>query len=230
MRRDGARAAEIIRAAAAAGRRALSEHESKQVLADYGIPITREVLVTARAEVPAAAGAIGYPLVLKACSAEIPHKTEEGLIRLDVRNQGEALLAFDEITAGLAGRSGGILLQEMISGQRELAAGLVRDPQFGPCVMFGLGGIFTEILGDVAFRKAPLDEVNAVDLLQEIKGRRILEATRGMPAADRPALAALLIAVGRIGLEHPAVEEIDLNPIILDGPRPVVADALIVLR
>jgi len=118
----------------------------------------------------------------------------------------------------------------MVAGRRELAAGLVRDADFGPCVMFGLGGIFTEILHDVAFRKAPLDEPDALDLLQGIKGRRILEGARGLPPADRGELADLLIRLGRLGREHPAVEEIDLNPIILAGSRPVVADALIVLR
>ena len=230
MEADRARAAEIIRAAQAGGQGALSEHESKQVLAGYGIPVTREVLVDAREEVVAAAAAVGYPLAMKACSAGIPHKTEKGLVRLDVRSEGEALLAFDEITTGLAGRPGGVLMQEMVRGTRELAAGLVRDADFGPCVMFGLGGILTEVLHDVTFGKAPLDQADALDMLEDIKGRRILEATRGMPAADRPALAELLIAVGRIGLEHPAVQEIDLNPVILAGARPVVADALIVLR
>jgi succinyl-CoA synthetase beta subunit len=230
MEADGARAAEIIRAAQAGGRRTLSEHEAKQILAGYGIPVTREVLVEAREEVVAAAAAVGYPLAMKACSAEIPHKTEKGLVRLDVRSEGEALLAFDEITAGLAGLPAGVLLAEMVPGGRELAVGLVRDADFGPCVMFGLGGVFTEVLHDVTFGKAPLDQADALAMLEDIRGHRILDEVRGMPAADRPALAELLIAVGQIGLEHPAVQEIDLNPVILAGARPVVADALIVLR
>jgi succinyl-CoA synthetase beta subunit len=224
-----ARAAQAIEAARAAGRRVLSEHEAKGVLAGYGIPVTREVLVAAREEVAAAAAAIGYPLVMKACSDELAHKTEQGLIRLDLRSEREALAAFDEISAARHGLPGGVLVQEMVAGRRELAAGLVRDSDFGPCVMFGLGGIFTEILHDVAFRKAPLDQADALDLLEEIKGRRILDDARGLPAPDRGQLAALLIALGRIGLEHPGVEEIDLNPIILTGSRPIVADALIVL-
>jgi succinyl-CoA synthetase beta subunit len=223
-------AAPLLEAVRVAGRRVLSEHEAKGVLATCGIPVTREVLVSAREEVAPAAAAIGYPLVVKACSPDIAHKTERGLVRLDVRSKGEALRAFDEIASGMAGAPGGVLVQEMVPGRRELAAGLVRDADFGPCVMFGLGGIFTEILHDVAFRKAPLDEADALDLLQGIKGRRILEGARGLPPADRGELAALLMAIGRLGLEHPGVEEIDLNPVILAGGRPVVADALIVLR
>lgn len=224
------RVAQILAAARAAGRRVLSEHEAKGVLAAYGIPVTREVLVCSRDEVDAAVASIGYPLVMKACSPGIAHKTERGLVRLDLRHEGETRLAFDEITAGMQGAPGGVLVQEMVAGGRELTAGLVRDADFGPCVMFGLGGIFTEILHDVAFRKAPLDEADALDLLQGIKGGRILEGVRGLPPADRGKLADLLIALGRLGLEYPEVEEADLNPIILAGSRPVVADALIVLR
>ena len=230
MAEGTASVAQILETARAAGRRVLSEHEAKEVLAACGIPVTREVLVSAREEVAAAAAAIGYPLVVKACSPDIAHKTERGLVRLDVRSEGEALRAYAEITSGMAGAPGGVLVQEMVAGRRELAAGLVRDADFGPCVMFGLGGIFTEILHDAAFRKAPLDEPDALDLLQGIKGRRILEGARGLPPADRGELADLLIRLGRLGREHPAVEEIDLNPIILAGSRPVVADALIVLR
>lgn len=230
MAEGRAGAAQILQAARASGRRVLTEYEAKGVLAGHGIPVTREVLVTSREEVPAAAAAVGYPLAIKACSAEIAHKTERGLVRLDVRREEEALRAFDEIAAGMAGAPGGVLVQEMVAGRRELAAGLVRDPDFGPCVMFGLGGIFTEILHDVAFRKAPLDEADALDLLRDIEGRRVLEGVRGLPPADRGQLAGLLIALGRIGLDHPAIEEIDVNPIILAGSLPVAADALIVLR
>jgi acetate---CoA ligase (ADP-forming) subunit beta len=111
-----------------------------------------------------------------------------------------------------------------------LAMGLVRDPTFGPCVMFGLGGILTEVLGDAVFRRAPLEPADAGDMMEEIRGRRILEAVRGMPAADRGALAGMLLALGRLGLDHEEIAEIDLNPVILAGAQPVVADALIVLR
>jgi len=223
-------AAQIIEDARVRQQRILSEHDAKRVLSCYGIPVTREVLANSRDEVLAAAREIGYPLVLKACSAAIAHKTEQGLIRFDLRSDREALQAFDEITAAMDGLPGAVLVQEMVAGRRELAMGLVRDADFGPCVMFGLGGIFTEILEDVTFRKAPLDEAEALAMMGEIRGHRLLDAVRGMPAADRGELADMLIAVGRIGLDHEAVQEIDLNPVILAGSRPVVADALIVLR
>ncbi len=223
-------AGRILQMAAAQGQRALAEHEAKQVLAAYGLPVTREILVTARGEVSPAAAGIGYPVVLKASSPEIPHKTEQGLVRLGLADEAAALAAYDAISASPAVRLGGILVQEMVAGSRELALGLVRDPTFGPCVMFGLGGILTEILGDAVFRRAPLEPEDAHDMMEEIRGRRILEAVRGMPAADRDALAAMLLALGRLGLDHEAIAEIDLNPVILAGARPVVADALIVLR
>jgi len=225
-----ATAARILQEAASRGQRALAEHQAKQVLAEYGFAVTREILVTAREEVGPAAAGIGYPVVLKASSPEIPHKTEQGLVRLGLHDEAAALEAYDAISAALAGRAGGVLVQEMITGGRELALGLVRDPDFGPCVMFGLGGILTEALGDAVFRRAPLEAGEAHDMMEEIRGRRILDAGRGMPAADRGSLANMLIALGRIGLDHYAVAEIDLNPVILAGSRPVVADALIVLR
>lgn len=228
MNKETAR--QLIDTALREGRRTLSEYEAKQVLAAYDIPVTREILVTERAALADAAGQIGYPLVMKGCSADIAHKTEKNLVRVDVRDEQEALRAFDEITAAMDAADAGVLVQEMIRGRRELVIGLTRDPQFGPCVMFGLGGIFTEILKDISFRKAPLEERDARDMMAEIKGCKILEAVRGMPAADTAALARMLMAVGRIGLELPAVAEIDLNPVILAGEQPVAVDALMVVR
>ena len=222
-------AKQIIETARQAGRNTLSEYEAKQVLAAWDIPVTREVLVENRAALVGALNAIGYPLVMKGCAAEIAHKTEKNLVRVDVRSDIEAHTAFDEIMAGLDGK-GGVLVQEMIGGRRELVMGLTRDPQFGACVMFGLGGIFTEILKDIAFRKAPLERRDALEMMQDIKGRKILEAVRGMPAADTGLLADMLIAVGRLSLEIDAIAEIDLNPVILAGARPVAVDALIVLK
>jgi acyl-CoA synthetase (NDP forming) len=104
-----------------------------------------------------------------------------------------------------------------------------RDPQFGPCVMFGLGGVFTEVLKDVCFRVAPLERIDAGEMLDEVKASRLLGPVRGRPAADREALCDLLIALGKIGLERNQIAEIDLNPVLLDGSRPVAADALVVL-
>jgi acetyl-CoA synthetase (ADP-forming) len=223
-------ATRIISNAVKQGQQALSEYEAKQVLAAYDIPVTREILVEKRSDVEKAAQEIGYPLVMKGCSAEIAHKTEKGLIHVDIRSAQEALGAFDEIMAGLKGYSGAVLMQEMIKGRRELVIGLTRDAQFGPCVMFGLGGIFTEILKDVSFRRAPLEKDDALAMMQEIKGYKILDAIRGMDAVDKEILAAMLINVGRIGLEIEEVQEIDLNPVIISGTKPVVVDALMILK
>jgi succinyl-CoA synthetase beta subunit len=220
----------IIDAALKEGRNALSEYEAKKVLAMYEIPVTREILVEGRRDLEKALGQIGYPLVMKGCSADIAHKTEKNLVRVDIRNSDEAVRAYEEIKAGLGDSNGAVLVQEMVIGRRELVLGMTRDPQFGACVMFGLGGIFTEVLQDIVFRKAPLDNKDAHAMMREIKGRRILEAVRGMESADMERLAHMLIQLGKIALENEAIAEIDVNPVILSGSRPVAVDALIVLK
>jgi acetate---CoA ligase (ADP-forming) subunit beta len=221
---------EIVDNALKRGQTTLSEYESKIVLSAYGIPVTREILVDRTDDLLSAVNEIGYPVVLKGCAPEITHKTEKDLIRTDIRNDTEALDAFQGIMAGMNGGKGGVLVQEMIKGKRELVVGLIRDPQFGPCVMFGLGGIFTEILKDVSFRLAPLEKRDALEMMQEIKAHKILDAVRGMEAVDKEALSEMLINVGKIGMENDAVKEIDINPVIISGNRPISVDALIVLQ
>jgi acetate---CoA ligase (ADP-forming) subunit beta len=221
---------DIINKAIQEGRNTLSEYESKIVLSAYGIPVTREILVDRTDDLLKAVNEIGYPVVMKGCAPEITHKTEKDLIRTDIRNDTEALDAFQGIIAGMNGGKGGVLVQEMIKGKRELVVGLIRDPQFGPCVMFGLGGIFTEILKDVSFRLAPLEKRDALEMMQEIKAHKILDAVRGMEAVDKEALSEMLIKVGKIGMENDAVKEIDINPVIIAGNRPISVDALIVLQ
>ena len=220
---------DIIDKAKKEGRTMLSEFESKQVLAAYQIPVTREVITASHEELAKAIGEIGFPLVLKGNSPEIAHKTEKGMIRTDVRNEEEARAGFDQIMAAMEGAEGNVLVQEMVKGQRELVVGLTRDPQFGPCVMFGLGGIFTEILRDVSFRVAPLEKRDALEMMGEIKGHKILDAIRGMEEADREQLSDILIKVGQIGLDHDEIKEIDINPLIISGGKGVAVDALVVL-
>jgi acyl-CoA synthetase (NDP forming) len=220
---------ELIHKAIKEGRSTLSEHESKRILAAYGIPVTREMLVTDMKGLQKAIRDIGYPLVIKGCSPETTHKTEKGLIRIDVRNEEEARVAYKEITAAMGEDHTAVLVQELIRGQRELVIGMTREPQFGPCVMFGLGGIFTEILEDVSFRVAPVEKPEALAMMQEIKGHRILEAVRGMEPANLDRLADMVITVGQIGLDNESVKEIDMNPVILCKGEPVAADALVVL-
>ena len=211
------------------GRTALSEYESKQILASYGIPVTQEELVIHPEDLSQAIHKIGYPLVIKGCAAEIAHKTEKGLIRMDVRNEDEARTAFKEITAAMDGLEKAVLVQQMVKGQRELVVGLTRDPQFGPCIMFGLGGIFTEILEDTSFRVAPIEKRDVLEMIEEIRAHKILEAIRGMEPVDKDMLADILITIGRLGIENEAVKEIDINPLIISGGKPVAVDALVVL-
>jgi acetyl-CoA synthetase (ADP-forming) len=211
------------------GRTALSEYESKQVLASYGIPVTQEELVINPEDLSQAIHKIGYPLVMKGCAAEIAHKTERGLIRVDIRNEDEARTAFKEITAAMDGAQKAVLVQQMVKGQRELVVGLTRDPQFGPCVMFGLGGIFTEVLEDTSFRVAPIEKRDALEMILEIKAHKILESIRGMEPVDKDMLAEILIATGRLGIENEAIQEIDINPVIISRGKPVAVDALVVL-
>jgi acetyl-CoA synthetase (ADP-forming) len=221
---------DLIDAAIREGRTVLSEHESKRLLASHGIPVTREILVDDAQGVARAAAEIGYPVVLKGCASEIAHKTEKGLVRLDVRSDEEARSAFQEIVASMPGiRRPVVLVQEMIRSQRELLAGLIRDPDFGPCVTFGLGGIFTEVLHDVAFRVAPLGEKDALEMMREIRGKKILESVRGLEPVDLDALAGILVTLGRIGIELPRIAEIDINPILVVRGTPIAADALVVL-
>jgi acyl-CoA synthetase (NDP forming) len=221
---------QIIENALSENRTTLSEYESKKLLATYGIPVSREALVQDRSGLLLALKQIGYPVVLKGCSPEISHKTEKGVNRLDIRGEEEALVAYDDIRSAMGANGADVLVQEMVKGQRELMAGLTRDPQFGPCVMFGLGGIFTEILKDVSFRLAPLEERDAADMMEEIKGHKILDAIRGMEQVNRGAVAKILIALGSIGLENERIKEIDVNPLIVRKGEPIAVDALVVLE
>lgn len=221
---------EIIETALSEGRRTLSEYESTRLLSSYGIPVARQILVQTREDLVSALAEIGYPLVLKGCSPTVSHKTEQGVVRLDVRSESEAIAAYDEIVQAMNQGDGAVLVQEMVKGSRELMVGLTRDAQFGPCVMFGLGGIFTEILKDVSFRLAPLEPGDAIDMMQEIRAHRILEAIRGMDEVDRNALAGILMSVGRIGVENERIKEIDINPLIIRGRDPIAVDALVVLE
>lgn len=220
----------VINKALNKGLTVLSEHDSKELLKAYKIPVARDIMVSTQEEFKKALSEIGYPLVIKGCSPGLTHKTEQGLVRLDVRNEKEAQDAFHEVISGMENQERAILVQEMVKGHRELMVGMTRDPQFGPCVMFGLGGIFTEILRDISFRVAPLEKRDALEMMREIKAHKILDKVRGMPEADLEELSETLIRVGEIGLEIDAIKEIDINPLIISGRRPVAVDALVVLN
>lgn len=221
-------AVNIIARARAGGRRALDEHEAKQVLAAYGVPVTREALASTEAEALAAADSIGYPVALKACSWEIMHKSGAGLITLNIDSAPRLTEAFQSIRKA-AGKPVPLLVQEMLRGNREFLAGMTRFEGFGPCVVFGLGGVLTEVYRDTTLRVAPLADADVEEMFEDIRSRELLREFRGMPPVDSHRLRAIVQAVGTVALLHPEIAEIDLNPIIISGSEPVVADALVVL-
>ena len=218
----------LIEEALKRGAKFLSEHESKKFLAGYGVVVTEERVATSEEDAVAAAAKIGYPVALKASGEEFTHKTELDLIVLGIKDEGEVRTAFKKLTSHPDVPVKEILVQRMIKGDRELVVGLTRDPQFGPCVMFGLGGVLTEILEDVTFRMAPLSRWDAMDMMNDIRAKKILDSFRGKPPVDRDALANILIAVGRIGMEVGEVREIDINPLKIINGKPIAVDALVV--
>ncbi len=220
---------ELLQKALKNGQKALSEYESKKVVASVGVPITKEELATSKDDAVKIAEGIGYPVAMKGSSHNLTHKTEMGMIRLNLRTKEEVAQAYDEI-AGAGVEIEGVLIQEMVKGDREFVIGLSRDPQFGPCVMFGLGGIFTEVIKDVSFRVAPITEIDAEEMLEEIKTKKLLDEFRGQPKADRELLKKALVGIGNLGVEFDEIAEIDINPLIIAGDKPVAVDALVVLK
>jgi acyl-CoA synthetase (NDP forming) len=228
MPRRSDEAGRIIANALRKGQKALDEYQAKQVLAAYGLPVTREKTASTEDEAARAAKDIGRPVAVKACSWEIMHKTGKGLIALNIGTEAKVRRAWRTIQKA-AGADVPVLIQEMVPGNREFVAGMTRFPGFGPCVLFGLGGVFTEALKDTTFRSAPLSAAEAEEMIPDIRGKELTGEFRGLPAVDRAALAGILQGIGFIALLHPEIAEIDLNPVIIAGSRPVIADALFVL-
>jgi len=231
---DHAAAQALVERAVAAGRRRLDELESLQLLGAYGIPTAPVELATSRAAAGAAATRIGFPVVLKIVAPAIIHKTEVGGVEVNIATVAEAEAAFDRIVAG-AGRAypdaeiSGVLVQKMVSGGRELIVGMSRDPSVGALLMFGLGGVLVEVLGDVVFRLAPINRLEAADMLRSIRGVRLLHGVRGAPPADLRALEDILIRAGRLAADFPAIAELDLNPVLAFGDGAVAVDARVML-
>jgi acetyltransferase len=215
--------------AGSATSKTLSEHDSNALLAEYGVPIAAERLVSTAAEARSAAGELGHPVVLKLCGEAIAHKTERDLVRLGLRDGDAVASAAAELLAKARPEDGaaGLLVAEHVRGARELIAGLVRDPQFGPCVMLGVGGVLAEALRDVVFASVPLDEADALALPDRLATRALLGAFRGEPAVDRAALARVLLGLARLAVERPDVASVDLNPLIVRGGVPIAVDALV---
>ena len=220
----------LIEEALRAGASALDEAAGKQFFAAYGIPVPQGATTTSPDEAVRVAGEIGYPVVMKGSSLQVQHKTDAGLVLLGLTDDAEVRDGYRTLETradAAAATLDGVLVEHMVSGKREFVVGLIRDHLFGPVVMFGLGGIFTEALQDVAFAVAPLDDADAHELLEQIEAKALLGPFRGSPAVDRHALAAVIKAVGRMAEHHPEIREIDVNPLLIDGATPVAVDALI---
>lgn len=220
----------LIENALNSGRRTLSEHESKQLLEVYGVPVAPERVARDAAEAVRLADQVGYPVVLKGLGPNLLHKTERGLVHLNLGNKSAVARAAKAIIREAGEELEGILVQPQIKGKREFVAGLSHDPVFGPVVMFGLGGIFTEALADIALRIVPLSTHDAQAQISEIKAGKLLGPFRGEKAVDRAALERTLMALSTIALEHPRIAEIDINPLLVTPEGEVCAvDALVVL-
>lgn len=220
----------IIRRLKAQGRQVMTEYESKKMLKDYGVPVAKSKVVTSVKDAIATAQKIGFPVVVKGHGARLAHKTERGLVRVNLKSAKEVREAFRAVIAAAGPDGEGCLIAPFVKGNREFVAGLFRDPQFGPVVMFGLGGIFTEVLADTSFTIAPFDEKEALRMITEISSQKLLGAFRGEAPADTGAIARILTGLSRLGMERPEVREVDVNPLIVTPAGDVVAvDALVVL-
>jgi len=208
----------------------LSEWEAKKLLAEYGIPVTQDRLARNVEEAVAAAAEIGRPVALKGCGRLLLHKTDLDLVRLNLRDAGAVRAAAQDLFSRLPAGADGLLVSPMLDTRREFIAGVTQDPQFGTVVAFGLGGIFTETLKDVAFRVAPFEVAEAIELIRDVQAKKLLRAVRGLPAINRDALALLLSNLSKMAATQPAIEEVDCNPILADGEKPVVVDSLVKLR
>ncbi len=204
------------------------EHVSKQILRSYDIPVVWEKLAANVEECLSAADDMGYPLVMKGIVPGGIHKTEMGLVHVGIPDRKTAADMFAVLTKKMNDR-GKVLLQQQVSGKVELILGLIRDPQLGPCVMLGIGGIMAEVFNETVFAVAPLSREDALGLMERFRGKKLLEGFRGTPAVDKEKLAAVLIALGNIAISYPRVREIDINPLIITPTGAIAVDATIVL-
>ena len=212
--------------------RTLSEYDSKRLLASAGVPVLDERLAVGADEAVAAAREISpsrAAVVLKLCGAVVAHKTERGLVRLGLRGDDEVRDAAEALLGAARPEDNviGVLVAPMARGSRELIAGLQRDPQFGPCVMVGLGGVLAEALGDVTFRLAPVERVDAEEMLDDLAGQAVLGPVRGEPPVDRAAVVDVVLALSRVAEARTDIVSVDVNPLVVVDGKPVAVDALV---
>ena len=229
---------ELINKAVSEGRVKLLEHEALALAEHYGVPVARYRIASSEGEVEEVVKSVGFPAVAKVVSPDISHKSDVGGVILNIKNSEEAVKAYRQIMENVrknvsGARVAGVLYQKMaVPGYVEVIVGATRDPTFGPVIMFGIGGIFVEILKDVSFRVAPLEPEDAEEMIREIKTYKILEGYRGMPPRDIEAVKDILIRVSKLMLEVSEVQDIDLNPIMLyeKGRGAVAVDVRVILK
>ena len=226
--------AEAAAIAKSQGRTVLTEIESKQVLAAAGIPVAETKLAATADEAAKAADEAGYPVVIKIVSPDITHKSDVGGVKVGLGSADEVRAAFEEMIAVVKdvqpnAKIEGVAVQKMAPQGTEVIIGMSKDPQFGPVLMFGLGGVLVEVLKDVAFRIVPLEERDARQMIEEIKGYPVLEGVRGQGPADIPALQSLLLMLSEFVEANPQVEELDLNPVFAYEKGAIAVDARIVV-
>ena len=212
--------------------RTLSEADSKALLARHGVPFAPELLVGDPSAAARAATEVGLPVAVKLCGEHIAHKTERGLVRLGLADPDAVAAATAELLAAARpeDEATGVLVAPMVSGARELIAGIAVDEQFGPTVLLGIGGVLAEALADVAVRLVPLTPVDAHEMIEQLATQDLLGEFRGEPPVDRDAVVEVLMALSDVAQNEPGVVSVDLNPLIVDRGRPVAVDALVELE
>ena len=228
-------ALKIIDNARTDGRNFLFEHEAKALCSSYGLPVTKFFVAKTGDEAVSTARKYGYPAVLKIVSPQVLHKSDAGGVIIDIKDDDGVREGFNRILKNVKAKVPnaeitGILVQEMAPKSTEIIVGSTKDPTFGPTIMFGLGGIFVEILKDVSFRIAPINRNDAEELIKEIKSYKILEGARGMPKADQETIVDILLKTSNMLMECPEIKELDLNPILVYEKGAKIVDARIILE
>ena len=229
------RVVEIFEKVKAEGRHHLLEPEAKTVCIEYGIPVPKFKVAENVDEAIEYAEEIGYPVVLKIVSQDVIHKSDVGGVQLSLKDEKEVRDAYEKIISNVKSkipnaRIVGVLVEEMAPKSTEVIVGAIKDPQFGPALMFGLGGVFVEILKDVTFRIAPITEDEAYEMIREVKAYPILKGYRGMPPADIDAIVKILLNTSKLVVEHQEIVELDLNPILVYEKGAKTVDARIILE
>ncbi len=224
----------IIETALKEGRNFLLEPEAKELCSLYGISVTRFGVASNLDEAKRLAKEIGYPIVLKIVSPDILHKTDVGGVVINIKDEQELEVAYNKILANVCkhkpnARIAGILVQEFAPPATEVIIGVAKDPQFGHAIMFGLGGVFVEVLKDVTFRILPIEETDAREMIREIKGYPLLKGYRGTEPTDEDALVQMMLSVSRLIEENPDIEQLDLNPVLAYSKGAKVVDARVII-